>query len=321
MLVRVSRNCSWNQCAFCPVYKGKKPSRRGVDEVLSDLDAMREIYGDRPKTVFLQDANPLISKPEVLVQIVKGVRERFPAVERITAYARSRTLVRRSLSELVMLHDAGLDRLHVGMESGCDQVLSLVKKGVSRAEQIEAGQKAKQAGFELSEYVMPGLGGKALWERHAEDTASAICAINPDFTRLRSTAVIPGTPLADLVKQGKFIPCTELGLIKETRLFLDKLRRAETRIESDHILNLLMEIRGDIPRDLPSLVSVCDRLLGLDRQQRWTFILARRSGWMGSLDDFLVPRVNRDISRQVSVAKATDEQLEEICAELRMRMV
>ena len=321
LLVRLSRNCSWNKCAFCPVYKGKKPSRRKVREVLDDLDAMKEMFGDRPRTVFLQDANPMILRPGDLVQIIRAVRDKFPGVQRITAYARSRTLARRTMQELEMIHEAGLDRLHVGLESGCDEVLDLVNKGVSRAEQIEAGQKAKQAGFELSEYVMPGLGGKELSERHAVDTASALYAIAPDFIRLRTTAVIAGTPLAEMQDQDRFKACTELGLIKETRLFLDGLQGVKTRIESDHILNLLMEIRGDLPRDLPSLLSICDQFLDLEREKQWTFILARRSGWMGSLEHFLQADVNRELARQVSISGTSDEELEELCARLRMRMV
>lgn len=321
MLVRVSRNCSWNKCAFCPVYKGKKPSRRKVQEVIDDLDAMKEVYGDRPRTVFLQDANPLILRTRDLIQIVRAVRERFPQVERITTYARSRTLARRSLADLKALRDSGLDRLHVGLESGCDKVLDLVSKGVSRAEQIEAGQKAKAAGFELSEYVMPGLGGRDLSELHATDTASALAAISPDFIRLRTTAVIPRTPLADLEKHGRFQPCTELGLVEETRLFLEGLDDVETRLASDHILNLLMEIRGDLPEALPSFLSICDSLISLDREKRWTFILARRSGWMGSLETFLQPDVYQELSSQIQISGATDEELEELCARLRMRMV
>ncbi len=41
LLVRVVRNCGWNRCRFCPVYKGCRFSLRPPDEVLADVDAMR----------------------------------------------------------------------------------------------------------------------------------------------------------------------------------------------------------------------------------------------------------------------------------------
>ncbi len=318
LLVRVSRNCSWNRCAFCPVYKGTRPSRRKVEEVLADLDAMCEVYGDRPRTVFLQDANPVIMRPDDLIRIVEGIRERFPRVARITAYARSRTLARRKLADLQRLRQAGLDRLHVGMESGSDEVLELVDKGVSRAEQIEAGQKVKQAGFELSEYVMPGLGGEELTRIHADETASALVAIGPDFIRLRTTAVIPGTPLAELVEQGRYTPCTEVELVSEIRRFLAGLSGLNTRIESDHMLNLLMELRGDLPDALDDLIGVCDEFLDLPAADRWRFVLARRMGWMGRLADY--PAVKSELTRRLRLPEG-DEDLERIAAELRTRMV
>jgi hypothetical protein len=322
LLVRVSRNCPWNRCAFCPVYKNRKPSRRKVDEVLADLDAMQRVYGDWPQTVFLQDANPLIVRPDDLVRIIEGIRRRFPKVRRITAYARSNTLARRSLEDLQRLRQAGLNRLHVGLESGCDAVLELIAKGVTQAEQIAGGQKAKQAGFELSEYVMPGLGGAELSDCHADDTAAALVQIEPDFIRLRTTAVIPRTPLAELVEQGRFTPCSEVQLVREIRRFLRGLDGVQARLESDHMLNLLMELRGDLPAELDDLIAVCDRFLELPATDRWRFVLARRMGWMGRLADFLRPEVRAELGRRLELPEDADErELERISAELRMRMV
>ena len=301
LLVRVSRNCPWNRCAFCPVYKGKKFSLRTAEEVLADLDEMKKEFGSLPRTVFLQDANPLLTRPDDLVRILEGIRERFPLVERITAYARSHTLARRSLAELKRIRQAGLDRLHVGLESGCDAVLELVQKGTSRAEQIEGGRRAREAGFELSEYVMPGLGGKRLSEAHADDTASAIAAIEPDFLRLRTCAVIPGTPLEQLVEQGRFEPLGEVEIVREIRRLLERLGETRTRLESDHLLNLLMELRGDLPAERERLLGVCDDFLGLPARIQKKFILARRLGWMGDLRHLdrvaLDPEIDRALER------------------------
>ena len=276
--MRISRNCPWNKCAFCSVYKGERFSLRSVDEVVADLDAMVEHFGDGVRTIFLQDANPLLTKPDDLVAILAAIRARFPSARRITAYARSHTLARRSPVDLARLREAGLDRLHVGMESGCDAVLSLVRKGTTRAEQIEAGRRVVAAGFELSEYWMPGLGGREHTEAHAADSASALREIGPAFVRLRSAAVLSGTPLAELRDGGLFTPLGELEMVDEIRRFLDGLGDLDLRIESDHVLNLLMEIRGDLSADRDRLLRTCDELLEAPSDIQRLFILARRTG-------------------------------------------
>ena len=321
MLVRVSRNCPWNNCAFCPVYKGQKFSLRSVKEVLADLDAMQKTFGDRHRTVFLQDANPLLTKPDDLVAIVRGIRERFPGVQRITAYARSHTLAIRSLEDLRSIRAAGLDRVHIGLESGADAVLELVSKGSTRARQIEGGRRARAAGFEISEYVMPGLGGREHTEVHADDTASALVEIRPDFIRLRTTAVIPGTPLADLEARGAFTPLTETELVHEVRRFLTGLAGLTTRLESDHMLNLLMELRGDLPGDLEKLLGICDAFLDLPDEKRVKFILARRMGWRGRVKDLDRRGLPEEIENILSRLEAEGMDPEAFFSEMRKRMV
>ncbi len=284
LLVRVARNCPWNRCAFCPVYKHDRYSRRTVDEVLGDIDAMARRLGDRFKTVFLQDADPLSMGAGHLVRVVTAVREKFPAVTRVTTYARSRTLSRMSLQDLRRIRSAGLNRLHVGLESGSREVLEQVKKGVSPQQQVRGCQDAKEAGFDLCVYVMPGLGGKAFSSSHARETANVIRKISPDFVRLRSTAVIPGTPLHEMTERGDFLPLGEIPMVAEIRQLLEDLEAVDLRMESDHVLNLLMEIRGTLPRDRTRLLEICDDFLGAKQEDQLRFILARRLGWMGRFE-------------------------------------
>ncbi len=321
LLVRVSRNCPWNRCAFCPVYEGDRFSLRSVDEVLADLEAMRELYGDGVRTAFLQDANPLATRADDLVRILEGLRLAFPKVERVTAYARAHTLTRRPLAELERIRAAGLDRLHVGLESGCDQVLALVRKGVTRAVAIEGGRRARAAGFELSEYVMPGLGGRRLSAAHAADTASALVAIEPDFVRLRTTAAVPGTELHAMQERGEHEPLGELETVAEIRDMLRAMTGVTTRVESDHVLNLLMELRGDLPGDRQRLIDLCDELLGLSRERQLLFVLGRRLGWLSSLrqlDD--AGRLESLRSVHASLT-ASGRDADEVFAELRTRLL
>ena len=290
LLVRVSRNCPWNRCAFCPVYKGERFSLRTVDEIETDLDAMLRCYGDGVRSVFLQDADPMIARPDLLVAVLQAVARRFPRVERVTTYARSHTLARRTVEELQRLREAGLHRVHVGFESGCDAVLEMVDKGTTRARQIEGGRRVVEAGLELSEYWMPGLGGQVHTREHALDSASALRVVRPHFIRLRTTAVLPGTPLADKRDRGEFLPLGEVETVREIRLFLAELGDLETRLESDHVLNLLMELAGDLPGDRERVLALCDDFLNADDETQRLFALARRTGYQVTMKDVLAPK-------------------------------
>jgi len=343
LLLRVTRNCPWNRCEFCPVYKEQKFSRRDVKEVLADIDSMaawheelksrswrlgfggsldrislQTIYQQDPsnpflyslvlfelgggRTAFLQDADSLIVKSEELVEILKHLREKFPGIERVTSYARSRTIAKINIEELKAVRSAGLDRLHIGMESGSDQVLESIKKGATSAEVIEAGTKARQAGFEISEYVMPGLGGKIFSRDHAEQTAFALNRINPDFIRLRSLAVSPRSPLYQSLIDKKFEPLNDLELVKEIRLFISLLDGISSNFISDHMLNLLPELEGKFPEDKGKLLAICDRFLALAPREQLIYIIGRRAGIFESLDEMGEPE-------QKSRAQAIIEKL------------
>jgi radical SAM superfamily enzyme YgiQ (UPF0313 family) len=172
LLLRVMRGCPWNYCTFCYAYKHlpRKDMLRSVDEVKRDIDAMRAAanealtleYGIEPRTAFLADSNAIIIKTDDLLEIVDYLRRSFPALQRVTSYARAKTILAKDPSDLTRLREAGLDRLHIGLESGDDEVLTRVKKGATSQEMIDAGLKAKETGFEVSMYIMPGLGGRVL---------------------------------------------------------------------------------------------------------------------------------------------------------------
>lgn len=199
----------------------KDPSKLGQKELenaRSVLNVFNWLCSDS-KSAFLQDANSLIMPTSSLVEVTAYLKETFPSLERITSYARAKTLVQKSkaIEELRQLRKAGLTRLHVGLETGDNDLLNYINKGVTSEEQVLAGKKAKKAGFELSEYWMPGLGGKAMSKQHAMNTAKALSAIDPDFVRSRRFIPRKGTPLHEEWKKGKLqllTPHEELGEIK-----------------------------------------------------------------------------------------------------------
>ncbi len=331
LLLRVMRNCSWNHCTFCPVYKDLPFSRRPLAHLLRDIDAVfaavqaiREVRRDQgaltlaqmqavlagqeldpaalaaawhwlrhgAQNVFLQDANVLIVKPADLQALLVHLNQRFPQVQRVTCYARASTTARLGLEDLQALRRAGLSRIHIGLESGSDQVLRATRKGTTQAQQIQAGVKVKQAGMELSEYYMPGLGGADLWEENARQTALALNRINPDFIRIRSLALPPGAPLAALAQTKAFpVPGDEL-VLRELQLFLESLDGINSTVASDHIVNLLPEVEGILPQDKDRMLGVIQRYWELPSQQRLLYRLGRRLGYFSRLGDL------EDLSRQ-----------------------
>jgi hypothetical protein len=303
------------------VYKGEAYSRRPVTEVLADIEEMARSFGDAPRTAFLQDADPLAARPEDLLAILGRLRDRFPRLSRVTAYARSRTLERRGLDDLKRLREAGLTRIHTGFESGSDRVLAMVDKGATREHHLAAGRLAKEAGFALSVYVMPGLGGRGLSAEHADETASLVAATNPEFTRLRTTAPVGGTPLGEMVETGAFVPLSEEETVGEIRRFLAGLEAAATRIESDHVLNLLLHLRGDLPGDRGRLLAMCDEFLGLPPDERTLFVLGRRTGRLRRPRDLDQPGLRAALRADLAALEASGETPESYFAILRRALL
>lgn len=246
LLVRVMRGCPWNYCTFCAVYKGypRKDMIRSVVEVKEDIDELRvavddlqlQGYEGEPRTAFLADSNAIIIKTEDLTEIVRYLYEAFPSLERLTSYGRAKTILNKRAEELRRLREAGLTRLHVGLESGDDEVLRRVKKGATAQEMIEAGKKAKEAGFELSEYVMPGLGGRSASRQHVEGTVRVLNAIDPHYIRMRSLMLTPGTPLWDEYAAGEFEPLSRYEVLAEIGALIEGLD-VTSRVCFDHHAN------------------------------------------------------------------------------------
>ena len=352
LLIRVTRNCPWNQCTFCPVYKGTKFSRRTVEDVKRDIDAVFEgvetilkiadekgrvqrseinqltesidperspafvaafnwYFAGGLKSVFIQDANSFVIKPSEFAEILNHLKKRFPKIERITSYARSQTIARMKGEDLKSIGEAGLNRIHIGLESGSDEVLKMVKKGVTKEMHIQAGLKVKGAGIELSEYYMPGLGGKKLLKDHALQTADALNRINPDFIRLRTLAIPQQAPLFAEWQSGGFEKCTELEVVKEILLFLEHLQGITSVFKSDHILNLFADLEGTLPQDKEKMMDILRTFLSMDTERQKLYQTGRRIGVFSSLADMQNPH-RKKVYKQVlengeDIDKVTDE--------------
>jgi histone acetyltransferase (RNA polymerase elongator complex component) len=361
LLIRVTRNCPWNRCSFCPVYKRSAFSLRPVEHVIKDIDTVHNyltallnladearqkgrseldteslyiVPGERQafnaayhwiasgmKSIFIQDANSLIIKPSDIVEILKHIKDRFPFVERVTSYARSHTVARISDSDLSAIKGAGLNRIHIGLESGSDKVLEMMKKGVSKETQIKAGQKAKKAGFELSEYVMPGLGGVKFSTDHALETADALSQINPDFIRLRTLAIPERIDLYDEYKAGRFEKCTDVMMAKEILLFIENLNGITSIIKSDHILNLFEDVEGTLPRDREKIINVLKTFLDMPPQNQITYQIGRRLGIFSRLSDMRNSKRLENAEKACATLGITPDNVDKIVDELMQRFV
>lgn len=361
LLIRVTRNCPWNRCTFCPVYKGSRFSLRPTDHVKKDIDAvarhvktlqaiaetyngishynLRNIVANLDSTeinafnaayhwftygmesVFLQDSNSLIIKPDDLIQILTHIRMHFPWVKRITSYARSSTIAKIADKGLTAIGNAGLNRIHIGLESGSDEVLKIVKKGATKEIHIEAGLKVKKAGIELSEYIMPGLGGRELSKIHALESADALNKINPEFIRLRPLAILDMIPLYEDFAEGRFKKCTDHMIVEEMLLFIEKLNGITSVLKSDHILNLFANLEGTFPKDQEKMLKILHDFLKLNPKQQRLYQLGRRLGIFSQIGDLEKPYLSTQVEKYYQDFGITRRNIDKVTDEMMKRFI
>ncbi|GAB1476371.1 radical SAM protein [Bacillota bacterium] len=351
LLLRVTRGCTWNRCKFCSLYRQTTFRAYPVEEVKQTIDAIAEyreriLSGRYPDgrlsykamqedmgglkeeeqgcyymvynwlngggySVFLQDGNTMALAPERLATILQYLKEKIPGITRITSYGRAESLAKITVEQYAELKKAGLTRIHSGFESGSDRVLTLINKGVTAAEEIEAGRRIKASGIELSVYFMPGVGGKELTEENALETARVITAIDPQFVRLRTSVIQKRSELFEEVASGRLVPCTDLEKVLEIRSLIENIQGCGGYLASDHIINLLQDVEGRLDTEREDMLATIDQFLNLPEEERKLFQLARRTGRVTSVSDLrlLDPRVRRQL-REVSLSVTDPEEWE-----------
>ncbi|MGI6120243.1 MAG: radical SAM protein [Desulfosporosinus sp.] len=265
LLIQATIGCPHNKCTFCRMYKNTKFRIRPVSDIKEDLLMAQNYYGDRVQTLFFPDGNTIVMKTDQLVEILNYARELFPYLKRITVYGSAKILKLKTLTELCRLKEAGLTRIHSGMESGDDEVLRRIIKGFTASEMIEQGLKVREAGIELSEYILIGIGGRERTREHALESARVLNAITPDFVRLRTFIPYEGTPLYNDIQQGRFQLLSPHEALEETKLLITNLK-GPCILLSDHFSNFAW-VNGYIPEDKLKILQTLDQLLAVPEKE------------------------------------------------------
>jgi radical SAM superfamily enzyme YgiQ (UPF0313 family) len=263
LLVQATVGCPHNLCTFCMVYKsGVKFKVRPVAAIKADLDEAAADYGSRVRTLFFPAGNTIAMPAAGLAEICRYSYTRFPHLHRITVYGSSHYIHRKGADQLGILAQAGLGRIHVGVESGDDVVLARIRKGATAADHIAAGQLARAAGIALNAYVILGIGGQEQTEAHARQTARVINEMRPEVVRLRTYVPKVNTPLLEDVQAGRFQMLSPHQVLQETMALISQIT-IPMLVTSDHYTNYL-DVAGRLPEDRETMLGKLRQALNRD---------------------------------------------------------
>ncbi len=323
LLIRTTRGCPWNRCTFCSLYKNMKFSLRSVMEIKKDIMAAKEYFNGHPfETCFLQDGDSFVMGTKNLIEILETLRIAFPSLKRISSYGRAQTMVKKTSSDMKAIFEAGLNKLYCGMESGSASVLEKVKKGITPESIIKSARMAREAGMDTTQFIILGLGGKQLSKLHAIETAKVLNEINPDYIRLLTIGVKPGSGLDSQLAKGEFVLPSETHMILEQRLLLEHLEGIDSHYANHHSVDLLIEVRGRLPRDKDQMLTILNRFLSLSETDKINFILGRRLGYYRRLSDMENALQYRLVEKQAKKIRGTDpDSFEQIFHDLRRQVI
>ncbi len=320
LLIRITRGCPWNRCAFCTLYNGVKFAIRSVDEIKKDILAAKDAYNGRPvDRCFLQDGDSFTMKTEDLIEVLQALKQAFPSLKQISSYGRAQTMLRKSPSEMREIGEAGLNMLYCGMESGSMNVLEKVRKGVTPESILKSTHNAKEAGMGILLFTILGLGGKELTEVHSYETARLISAIDPTDIRILSLASKPGTELYSMAQAGGFTMLSEIEMIEEQLRILKQIDGVQSKYGNYHAVNLLTELQGELPQNKQALLRTIEQFLSLAEEEQMNFIYGRRCGYYSHLHD--MQQKDRHATVQKEMQNYDLRQLESLFHTCRQRWI
>lgn len=254
LIIQVTIGCAHNKCTFCSMFKDKKFRVRDVNEILEDLDMARRTYRHVEK-IFLADGDALCLTNSKLLIILDRIKKLFPECKRVGVYGSPQDVLMKKPEELIELHQNGIGIIYIGAESGSNQVLQDIQKGVSRAQMIEAVQKIEASGIQASVTFISGLAGPERWEEHALETASMISEMQPSYVGLLTLMVDPAAPIYDEIQAGRFKILSAEEVLAETMLMLKNINvKRNCVFRSNHASNYV-SLKGELPADKDRMVN------------------------------------------------------------------
>ena len=249
LILQHTIGCSHNTCIFCPAYKQKRFRIRGLEEIREEVEACIPEGAD-VRRIFLADGDALVVPQADLIALFSFLNARFPSLRRIAQYANAKNILGKTVDELRQLREQGLGILYLGIESGDDELLAWMGKGVTSAQMEEAGKRVKEAGIKLSVTVLLGIGGRKRSAAHARATGRLLSAIEPDYVGALTTMVVPGTPLHDLEQAGQFALPPVFEILSELADMLENTRMNQGLFFANHASNYLpLRLRMPADRD------------------------------------------------------------------------
>jgi radical SAM superfamily enzyme YgiQ (UPF0313 family) len=261
LILQVMYGCSHGRCTFCGSYLDKSFQLRTFDDITADVRGLPSATKAHIRQVFLCDGDALALPVGTLLKVLDMLTAELPALDGVSAYANAHSLLRRSPDQLAQIRSHGLELLYLGLESGDEETLKKVGKGVTVAEQIRACTKAAEAGFSLSVTAILGLGGEARWLEHAQGTAAALSAIDPQYIGILSLMLEPGTVMAREAQTGRFVMPGPLALLRELREMIAGIDATDAIFRSNHASNYV-SVNGRFPKDKVALLRALDEALG-----------------------------------------------------------
>lgn len=259
-LVQATIGCSHNGCTFCGMYKGKRFRIRPMDDIIGDIREAAAFYNQYEK-VFLCDGDAIVLKTEDLLEIIGEIRKDFPHCRLISTYAGPRSTLSKTPEELKILHEAGLGRAYLGIETGMEALLKSTNKGVTRAEMLEAGLRLRNAGIDLWGIILIGLGGKPLSMENARETAKIINEMQPNHLSAMNYTPVEGTKLGNQALRGEFQVLSAKESLMETAELIRNLEVSGMHFTSDHASNYL-PLKGTLNEDRDKLLRLIDGAIG-----------------------------------------------------------
>ena len=259
ILLQITVGCSRNKCTFCGAYKGERFRIKPDSVIINDI-AFAATYCRRQRRIFLCDGDGLIVPQKRLLNILQEIERQLPWVTRVGAYANCKSLKMKTIDELKTLKAHGLGILYMGLETGDDVTLKKINKGAASEEMIQMGKKARAAGIKLSITVLLGIAGKSRSDIHARETGRVLTAIDPEYVGALTLMLIPGTPLYQDYRDGKFFLLEPDDMLNELKTMIEATELSKGLFHANHASNYL-PIKATLPKDKAKTLSLIDEAL------------------------------------------------------------